>query len=97
MRFLSHANDRVRYVADASYWIYLVHLPVVAAMQVVVGDLPWHWSIKFPLILVGESRGAVRELPHLVRSTFIGQILNGRRYRAAPVADQQRVWSLRAG
>ena len=37
MRFLAHANDRVRYIADASYWIYLVHLPVVAALQVLVG------------------------------------------------------------
>ena len=33
-RFLAHASDRVRYVADASYWIFLVHLPIVAAMQV---------------------------------------------------------------
>ena len=56
------ANATIRYVADASYWIYLVHLPIVAALQVLVGKLPWHWSIKFPLILVVEPGGAVREL-----------------------------------
>ena len=52
----------VRYVADASYWIYLVHLPVVAALQVAVGHLPLHWSVKFPLILVASFAAALREL-----------------------------------
>ena len=50
-------------VADASYWIYLVHLPIVAAFQVLVGRLPWHWSIKFPLILDREPGAAAGELP----------------------------------
>ena len=48
MRFLSRENARVRYVADASYWIYLVHLPVVVAFQVVVGHLPLHWTREVP-------------------------------------------------
>ena len=53
----------VRYVADASYWIYLAHLPVVVALQVMVGQLPLHWSVKFPLVLGVEPRGAVCQLP----------------------------------
>ena len=64
MRFLAHASDRVRYVADASFWIYLVHLPVVAVMQVLVGHLPWHWSVKFPLILVVSLAVLFSELSH---------------------------------
>ena len=62
----------IRYVADASYWIYLVHLPIVAAFQVVVGRLPWHWSIKFPLILVASLALLLASYRYLVRSTFIG-------------------------
>ena len=34
LRFLSNYSATRRYVADASYWIYLAHLPVVAAFQV---------------------------------------------------------------
>ncbi len=79
-RFLAQANDRVRYVADASYWIYLVHLPVVAAIQVLVGDLPWHWSVKFPAILLVSFALLFLSYRTLVRSTFIGQVLNGRKY-----------------
>jgi len=80
MRFLSRANETVRYVADASYWIYLVHLPIVAALQVTVGHLPWHWSIKFAVILVASMALLLVSYRYLVRSTFIGQVLNGRRY-----------------
>jgi ABC-type multidrug transport system ATPase subunit/peptidoglycan/LPS O-acetylase OafA/YrhL len=83
MRFLSHANDRVRYIADASFWIYLVHLPVVAAMQVLLGQLPWHWSVKFPLILIVSFAVLFLSYRILVRPTFIGQLLNGRKYPRA--------------
>ena len=32
LRFLSNYSAVRRYIADASYWIYLAHLPVVAAL-----------------------------------------------------------------
>jgi peptidoglycan/LPS O-acetylase OafA/YrhL len=80
IRFLSHGNATIRYVADASYWIYLVHLPVVAALQILASRLSWHWSVKFPLILVVSLAVLFATYHYLVRSTFVGQFLNGRRY-----------------
>ena len=47
LRFLSNYSATRRYIADASYWIYLAHLPVVAAFQVWVGHWPLHWSVKY--------------------------------------------------
>lgn len=79
-RYLSHHNARIRYAADASYWIYIVHLPVVAAMQVVVGHWPLHWTIKFPLVVAVSLAILFASYRFMVRSTFIGQFLNGRRY-----------------
>ncbi len=87
MRFMSHANERVRYVADASYWIYLAHLPVVASFQVLVGHLPLHWSVKFPVILAASLVVLFASYRYLVRSTFVGQILNGRKYSRSAVAS----------
>jgi ABC-type multidrug transport system ATPase subunit/peptidoglycan/LPS O-acetylase OafA/YrhL len=84
LRFMATANPRVRYVADASYWIYLVHLPIVAAMQVLVGRAPWHWSVKFPLVLAVSFVLLFLSYHYLVRSTFIGQLLNNRRYPRRP-------------
>lgn len=80
MRYCSRPSAAVRYVADASYWIYLVHLPVVVALQVLVGHVPWHWSVKFPLILAVSFAVLFASYHYLVRSTLIGQVLNGRRY-----------------
>lgn len=83
VRFLSEQNARIRYVADASYWIYLVHLPLVATFQVLVGRLPWHWTIKFPLVLIASLTLLLVSYRYLVRATFIGQLLNGRKYPRA--------------
>jgi ABC-type multidrug transport system ATPase subunit/peptidoglycan/LPS O-acetylase OafA/YrhL len=80
LRFLSNYSAVRRYIADASYWIYLAHLPVVAALQVWVGHWPLHWSAKYPFILVVSFAVLFVSYHFLVRPTFIGQLLNGRRY-----------------
>jgi ABC-type multidrug transport system ATPase subunit/peptidoglycan/LPS O-acetylase OafA/YrhL len=81
LRFLSNYSATRRYIADASYWIYLAHLPVVAAFQVMVGHWPLHWSVKYPFILVASFAVLFLSYHYLVRPTFIGQLLNGRKYR----------------
>jgi peptidoglycan/LPS O-acetylase OafA/YrhL len=80
LRFLEAESPVRRYIADSSYWLYLVHLPVVAALQVLVGHLPWHWAIKFPLILVVSFAVLFASYHWLVRFTFVGALLNGRRH-----------------
>lgn len=91
VRFMSHASPRVRYLADASYWIYLAHLPVVVTFQILVAPLPWHWSLKFPLILGASLAVLLTTYRYLVRSTFIGQTLNGRRYSRTTQPRPERV------
>ncbi len=80
LRFLSNYSAVRRYIADASYWIYLVHLPVVAALAVWVGHWPLHWGIKYPFILVVSFGVLFLSYHFLVRPSFIGQLLNGRKY-----------------
>lgn len=67
-----------RYLADASYWMYLTHLPLVMALQVVVMRWPLHWSIKFPLIVAATFALLLVSYRYLVRGTFIGAWLNGK-------------------
>jgi ABC-type multidrug transport system ATPase subunit/peptidoglycan/LPS O-acetylase OafA/YrhL len=80
LRFLSNYSATRRYIADASYWIYLAHLPVVAALAVWVGHWPLHWSLKYPFILVVSFAVLFLSYHFLVRPTFIGKLLNGRKY-----------------
>lgn len=86
LRFYGEANAVRRYVADSSYWIYLVHLPLVFFLGVVFAKVPWHWSVKYPLILAIAFTVLFASYHYLVRSTFIGEVLNGRKHRRLPLA-----------
>lgn len=81
LRFLSGHNAALRYVADASYWIYLAHLPLVMALQVWVGDWPLHWGVKYPFVVLASLAMLLLSYHWLVRSTLIGKVLSGRVHR----------------
>jgi len=78
-KLCSRPNAWVRYVADSSYWMYLIHLPVVIWLQVAVAELPLHWSLKLAFISTATIALALLTYDLFVRSTFIGWVLNGRR------------------
>jgi peptidoglycan/LPS O-acetylase OafA/YrhL len=94
LRFLNDHSPARRYIADASYWIYLVHLPLIVSLQVAVSQLAWAWPLKFALILGVAFPVMLVTYQLFVRRTFIGAILNGRRapapnrVAASPVAAQ---------
>lgn len=87
VRFLSDASPVRRYVADSSYWLYLMHLPVLAFFAGFLHGVPLHWTIKYLLQVAGTLAVLFVSYRHLVRSTFIGAILNGRRYPRGGVAQ----------
>lgn len=79
LRFLSGYSAVARYLADASYWIYLIHMPIVVVLQGWVSTMDLHWMTKF-VIIVGVSMPVMLASYHLlVRRTIIGEILNGKR------------------
>jgi len=79
LRFMSGFSPTWRYLADASYWLYLIHMPIVMTLQVVLSQLDWPGLIKFAIILVAAIPAMLASYHWLVRFTFIGAILNGRR------------------
>jgi glucans biosynthesis protein C len=87
LAFCAKESPARRYVADASYWIYLVHLPIVMALQVAFAKLPLHWAVKYPLILAIAFAIMFAAYEFLVRYSFIGAVLNGRRQRPSGHAD----------
>ncbi|MEM9655568.1 MAG: acyltransferase family protein [Actinomycetota bacterium] len=82
-RYLSRPRFRTRYLSDASYWMYLAHLPLVILLQGLLIPLDLPWSVDFLLICVITF--VVLDLSYrwLVRYTPVGHLLNGRRSRAA--------------
>ena len=80
LRFLSRPSGAVRYCADASYWIYLVHIPVVMALQVAVFPLAAPALAKFVVVLGGAFLILFLSYHLLVRHSWLGRWLNGRKY-----------------
>ncbi|HZZ34436.1 MAG TPA: acyltransferase family protein [Caulobacteraceae bacterium] len=80
LRFLSGHSPARRYVADASYWLYLIHLPLVLALQVALAQLAWPWWVKFPLILAIAFPLMFASYEFMVRHSWIGALLNGRKH-----------------
>ncbi len=80
LRFLSKENPATHYIADASYWIYLMHLGTVAFFMMLTRPYDWHWSIKFGIMISGSMVILLVTYHYLVRFTWIGAILNGRKH-----------------
>jgi len=79
MTFWSKENRVRRYIADASYWLYIIHLPIVMALQIWMSGWSLAAEIKFTLILGISIPLMLISYEFLVRYTFIGAILNGRK------------------
>ena len=72
-----------RYLSDASYWIYLAHVPLVIAGQWLTAEWPISAHLKFLLICVGVPAILLVCYQYCVRYTIIGTTLNGPRVRPA--------------
>ncbi|WP_438851479.1 acyltransferase family protein [Brevundimonas nasdae] len=79
LRFASGRSAVRRYLADASYWIYIVHLPLVMAAQVLVQDWSLPWFVKLAVVVAGVLAVSVASYELLIRHSFMGRWLNGRR------------------
>ncbi|MDP3869974.1 acyltransferase family protein [Phenylobacterium sp.] len=80
IRFLSGESRARRYIADASYWLYLIHLPIVMALQVAVSQVAAPWPLKFAAILAAAFAIMFASYHLLVRRTWLGGWLNGKRH-----------------
>ena len=79
MRWCSVRRESIRYVSEASFWLYLSHFPIVCAAQLVV----WPMQIcAWAKILIVAITGLVASLllyQYCVRYSWLGAIINGSR------------------
>ena len=77
--FFDKPSKVVRYIADSSYWLYLIHLPFVVWLQIAFAELSLHWSLKLSAISLLTIGISLVLYDLFVRSTLIGKTLNGRK------------------
>jgi peptidoglycan/LPS O-acetylase OafA/YrhL len=80
LRYFSQPSQRQRYLSDSAYWLYLVHPPVLVVLQLPMMLLPWPAELKALVGLALAIPILLASYHYLVRSTWLGVILNGRKY-----------------
>ena len=79
-KWLNGRSSVMRYLADASYWVYLVHLPILFAIQYRMLDFDDAWQMKFAVSVLATSLLSLASYQLLVRNSFLGKLLGGRGY-----------------
>jgi len=77
LRVFSNASAWRRELADASYWMYLAHLPLVMAAHVVCREMNGPIWVEAPLALAAVVGVLWLSWRYLVRGRAIGRWLNG--------------------
>lgn len=90
VRYYDRPHPVGRYLSDASYWLYLIHLPITIWVPGLMNG--WNVSafVKSAITLGVTAVVTTLTYHYLVRSTAIGVLLNGKRYpRALPRYDAE--------
>jgi glucan biosynthesis protein C len=78
-RYFNKQSSIVRMISDSSYWIYIVHLPLLWCIQFVLLDYDWPMLVEFfvstfSTIIIGFVSYLI-----FVRWTPVGWLLNGKK------------------
>lgn len=91
-RFTPGEHKATRYLSDASYWLYLSHVPLIIAIQSSISE--WRYPAEFKFLVSCTLTISLLLLIYEfgVRYTFIGTVLNGRRLRpTSPLTESREI------
>lgn len=75
-RLLNRPSATMQYLAQSAYWTYLLHLPLLFALQYLLMDLELSWPLKFALAIATTMALCLASYQLLVRHTplrrFVG-------------------------
>jgi peptidoglycan/LPS O-acetylase OafA/YrhL len=80
IRYGSNHSARMRYISDSSYWVYLLHLSLTALIPGLIAKWAIPATFKFLFVMTVSGIICFTTYHYLVRGTFIGKFLNGRKY-----------------
>ena len=81
VRYFAHPSPAMRWLGDASYWIYLAHFPLVVAIGGVMATTGLPLAVKFVVTVVATVVLLLVVYRYGIRYTAIGRVLNGPRTR----------------
>jgi glucans biosynthesis protein C len=72
----------MRSLSESAFWIYLIHVPIVALIQLVLLATAWPTPMKFATVAALGLGLSLASYGPCVRHSLIGAIVNGARKRA---------------
>ena len=80
LRFFDYASPWILYTSQSSYWVFLVHLPVVALTAWLLTQYDFPAILKFLCVVGFTSLACFVSYHYLVQNTLISDFLSGRRF-----------------
>lgn len=78
-RYLPRSNAWLKFCADSSYWVYLIHLPIILFLQTLLIPVALPVFFKLAAVTFGTWLFSLATYITFVRYTPIGWMLNGKR------------------
>ncbi len=81
IQYSSSYSPKMKYLSDASYWIYLIHLPMALLLPGLLHSYSLPVLVKFFIVSTITLLFSIVSYHYCVRNTLIGQFLNGKRFK----------------
>lgn len=88
-KLLSTSNKALRYISRSSYWVYIVHIPVLFYLQFYFLDIHWNPWLEFAITSIGTFAICLITYQLFVSWTFIGWMLNGRKKKPTTTSGNE--------
>ena len=73
-------SKKLRYISDSSYWIYVIHVAVIPFAGIIFYSKNINLYVQFFLTAILTTIICFLSYHYLVRKTFIGKFLNGKKF-----------------
>lgn len=74
-RLLNISSPLLRYISHVSYWVYIVHLPILFFIQFALTDLAWPIGLKFLVASLGTLGISLLSFHLLVSWSWLAKML----------------------
>ena len=81
MHYFREENRTLRYISDSSYWLYLIHMGILASLQILFFHSLIPGPFRFFLVLSITLGISFISYDWFIRYTIIGEMLHGKRKR----------------
>jgi glucan biosynthesis protein C len=82
LKYLDFQSPWILYVSNSSYWVYLLHMPVVCFIAWLMLPLQLPALVKFSVIVLSTTGICFLSYHYFVQNTWLGSTLNGKKFSA---------------